>query len=175
MSKSALAVLGLAAEQPKHGYEILQDIKERGMEYWVRISTASVYNTLARLEKQDYISETKLKVGNMPERKVYKLTSKGKRYLQRLVEQFIDQDSIPGYRFKLAVAFMHHIEPEKAERSLKKRLELLEKMLQRKTDDRDNKFKDIPFNWMALLQNGIDHIAAEIRQINYILNHMPNS
>ena len=71
MSKNEIAILGLLAEGPKHGYQIHQDIKRREMDWWAKIKLASIYTTLTRLEEQALIKSEKEKVGNTPERTVY--------------------------------------------------------------------------------------------------------
>ena len=66
MSKTALAILGLLSEQPMHGYEIKQTVKDRWMDMWALISLPSIYNTLNRLAEQKYINASKEKIGKTP-------------------------------------------------------------------------------------------------------------
>ena len=74
MAKNELVSLALIYSKPIHGYAINSIIKNMGLEHWAKISAASLYNTLARLVKQDCVTVVKEKVGKMPARKVYTIT-----------------------------------------------------------------------------------------------------
>ena len=50
LTNTELAILGLVAEQPKHGYQIEQDIAARGMRDWTEIGFSSIYYVLNKLE-----------------------------------------------------------------------------------------------------------------------------
>jgi len=172
MSKTALTVLGLLAEQPMHGYEIIQTIKKREIDMWLRISPASVYNTLGRLELKGYIAETTVKIGKTPERHVYNLTARGLKYLQKLVEKQLKFFTINEYPYGLAIAFLQYADTVKAVQSLKRRLKLLEKIYQGMDENREKNGNKLPFNWYALLLNGMDHVNAEINQLKFLLSQM---
>src|SRR6476659_3596007 len=48
------AILALLAEQPMHGYQIMQELSERSGGAW-RVSPGSVYPTLSQLEDEELI------------------------------------------------------------------------------------------------------------------------
>jgi len=66
-----LAVLALVAEQPRHGYEIIQEIAERTGGAW-RPSPGSVYPTLAQLQDEGLVT-----VERSAGRRVVELTEAG--------------------------------------------------------------------------------------------------
>jgi DNA-binding PadR family transcriptional regulator len=70
-----LAVLALVAEQPRHGYEIIQEIAERSSGAW-RPSPGSVYPTLSQLEDEGLVSVEKAEG-----RRVVSLTEAGTTYV----------------------------------------------------------------------------------------------
>jgi DNA-binding PadR family transcriptional regulator len=45
-------VLGLVAEMPRHGYQLAQEIEQRGMREWTSIGFSSIYFLLGKLEKK---------------------------------------------------------------------------------------------------------------------------
>ncbi len=49
LTNTELAVLGLLAERPKHGYQIEQEIALRGMRDWTEIGFSSIYYVLNKL------------------------------------------------------------------------------------------------------------------------------
>src|SRR5215207_8706016 len=43
-------VLGLLAERPMHGYDVLERFRQRGLGFWTELGRASVYQVLKPLE-----------------------------------------------------------------------------------------------------------------------------
>jgi DNA-binding PadR family transcriptional regulator len=78
MTNAELAILGLVAEQPRHGYELEHLIESRGMRRWTDIGFSSIYYLLNKLEKQGRLeSRIDWKRERGPARKVYSLTPQG--------------------------------------------------------------------------------------------------
>jgi DNA-binding PadR family transcriptional regulator len=70
------AALLLLAEEPRNGYQIMQEVEERSDGVW-RPSPGSVYPALAQLEDEGLIAERE------GERKLYELTDAGRAELER--------------------------------------------------------------------------------------------
>ncbi len=70
-----VAVLALVAEQPRHGYEIIQEIAERSGGAW-RPSPGSVYPTLSQLEDEGLV-----RIEQTDGRRIVALTEEGTRYV----------------------------------------------------------------------------------------------
>jgi DNA-binding PadR family transcriptional regulator len=75
------AVLALVAEQPRHGYEIIQEIADRTGGAW-RPSPGSVYPTLSQLEDEGLV-----RVEQAEGRRVVHLTEEGTRYVDEHREE----------------------------------------------------------------------------------------
>jgi DNA-binding PadR family transcriptional regulator len=67
------AILALLAEEPMHGYQIIQELAERTGGVW-RPSPGSVYPTLQQLEDEELVRETASDSG----KRVYELTDAGR-------------------------------------------------------------------------------------------------
>jgi DNA-binding PadR family transcriptional regulator len=67
------AILALLAEEPMHGYQIIQELAERTEGVW-RPSPGSVYPTLQQLEDEELVRETASDSG----KRVYALTDAGR-------------------------------------------------------------------------------------------------
>jgi DNA-binding PadR family transcriptional regulator len=67
------AILALLAEEPMHGYQIIQELAERTGGVW-RPSPGSVYPTLQQLEDEELVRETASESG----KRVYELTDAGR-------------------------------------------------------------------------------------------------
>ena len=79
MTNAELAVLGLIAERPRHGYELEGVIQERGMREWTEVGFSSIYYLLKKLEQEGLIrGRTGRKTGRGPARKVYEMTAEGR-------------------------------------------------------------------------------------------------
>lgn len=75
-----LAVLGLLAEQPLHGYAIQAALEQRFAEL-CEPSSGEVYRALTALARDGLIAPVSARVGKRPERKVYTPTPEGRRVL----------------------------------------------------------------------------------------------
>jgi DNA-binding PadR family transcriptional regulator len=85
LTEPVLLVLLSLAEQPRHGYSILKDV-ERMSAGRVRLSTGTLYGALHRLLDQAWIE--RVEEDESPrDRRSYRLTSRGRRNLQREVER----------------------------------------------------------------------------------------
>ena len=73
LSKPATMLLGFIYEKPLNAYEIIKLLNYMNVKWWFNIADSTVYSTLKTLEKKEFISGTTEKVGNMPDRTVYKL------------------------------------------------------------------------------------------------------
>lgn len=162
MSKNDITILGLLVECPMHGYQIHQEIKQREMDFWAKINSASIYTTLNRLEERGLIASEKEKVGNMPERNVYTITSSGRETLHKLVLRFLGEDHRPEWLFGLGVAFIRGAPPKEVLAVLKKRQAKLEQCLVDLTDHLTTLKDQIPFNWYMLIENGYKHMQLEL-------------
>jgi DNA-binding PadR family transcriptional regulator len=94
-----LAVLTLLAEQPMHGYQIINELTERSNGAW-RPSPGSVYPTLQQLEDEGMVT-----VSEVDGRRTYTLTDAGRAELDRAGqdrrppwEQPDDDDASSGLR-----------------------------------------------------------------------------
>ncbi|HET91463.1 MAG TPA: PadR family transcriptional regulator [Chloroflexi bacterium] len=85
MTNAELAILGLVAEQSRHGYEIEQVIEERGMREWTELGFSSIYYLLKKLEKKGWIAGEVEEGGRGPARKVYHTTPAGSEALRGAV------------------------------------------------------------------------------------------
>jgi DNA-binding PadR family transcriptional regulator len=75
------AILALLAEQPMHGYQIIQELSERTGGVWTP-SPGSVYPTLQQLEDEELVRETASEAG----KRVYEPTDAGRELAARSPE-----------------------------------------------------------------------------------------
>jgi DNA-binding PadR family transcriptional regulator len=172
MNKNDLVILGLLSEKPKHGYEIIQDIKARGFEHWANINVASIYNHLGMLEEEGAIIAAVEKVGNMPERKVYTITESGKNHLAEQVVMAMQDRGIIEDTLSLGVAFMYGAEKKAVHKALIGKLELFKmakKQIEKEYHDTREK---ISYNWEFLIRKTIDHFKVEIKYFRELVREV---
>jgi DNA-binding PadR family transcriptional regulator len=77
------ALLGLLAQQPRHGYELRAAFEAMvgGEENW-NVKPAQVYTTLARLREGGLVVEESVEKNAGPEKRVYAVTQAGRDELQ---------------------------------------------------------------------------------------------
>lgn len=88
---SPLAVLSLLRRKPMYGYEISQEMNERGRG---KLTVAVLYSVLYRLEQQGYVYISNTTVENGRARSYYALTSEGEIYLDQTVAEYKELSEI---------------------------------------------------------------------------------
>lgn len=87
--KVEVVVLGLLADGPVHGYDLLERFRARSMGFWVELGKASAYQTLHRLEASGAIAGRAQDGREGPDRRVYRITRAGRARLAKgLAERF---------------------------------------------------------------------------------------
>ena len=76
-------LLSMLIEQKLYGYQIAQMLNDHAS-FFLEIDQSGVYNTLRKLEKQDWVSVAMEKAGNAPIRKLYQITPGGTGQLENL-------------------------------------------------------------------------------------------
>ena len=105
------AVLALLAEEPMHGYQIIQEIDRRSGGSW-KPSPGSVYPTLQQLEDEGLV-----RAQEQDGRRVYRLTDEGQRVAADRAEEFAtlwegvapseDDTQLGDLIFQVGAAFVH--------------------------------------------------------------------
>ena len=127
LSKPATMLLGFLYEKPLNAYEIIKLLNYMNVKWWFHIADSTVYSTLKTLEKKEFISGTTKKVGNMPDRTVYKLSDKGKIEFVNTLKASILQFNYDTNIFSIAAFFLSIFSPDKQQELLQERLTILQK------------------------------------------------
>jgi DNA-binding PadR family transcriptional regulator len=110
----AMAVLELLHERQMHPYEMSQLMRERRIDYRVKLRPGSLYHTVERLDTQGFIEVVDTqRQGRRPERTVYGVTERGK---DTFVEQARTMLATPAQEYlQYTVALSAANELEKAD------------------------------------------------------------
>ncbi|MDP9342263.1 MAG: PadR family transcriptional regulator [Actinomycetota bacterium] len=111
-------VLGLLAEEPLYGYQLLERYRARAMEFWAPAGRASVYQSLRRLEREGMVSGKSQEGREGPDRRVYRVSRPGRdRLRQALLEWFGPGGAHPADR-ALPFGFAHLLPAEEVRRGI---------------------------------------------------------
>ena len=162
MAKNEMVCLGLIYSQPCHTYALDRFIKEMGLEEWGNISRASVYNTFKKLESEGCVTVTAEKVGEMPERKVYAITEKGKQLLlEELRENMLLPPSGDNLLF-LAMCFNFGMSADEAIEILERRIEDLNNTIEKLKTPYEESEKWNVYHSMIMMNAARKYIELDI-------------
>jgi len=85
-SAKALFILGRVSVRPTHGHEIMRTLYASRADLWVDLSKKHVYYVLRTLERDNLVSVSEERKGNLPARKVYTITDTGRATLARMMQ-----------------------------------------------------------------------------------------
>ena len=121
VSKVEVVVLGLIAEEPMYGYDLLERFRARSMGFWVEVGKASVYQALRRLEEHGLASGRQQEGSGGPERRVYRITAAGRARLRAgMRERTVDAGPYETDA-ALALGFVHLVTLDEARRAVVRR------------------------------------------------------
>ena len=164
MNRYDLVLLGLILEKERSGYDIITEVRKRELDRWANLSTSTIYNRLATLEKHGDIQGSSKRDSNRPERVVFSITDSGRETLRKEILKhltgFNDDPRTLGFAFLYGADNKELIRSlEVHERRLVQEIETLEKMIAE--EPRPTLYAEGPFlNCMSR-----DHILVELKYV----------
>ena len=164
MNRYDLVLLGLIHEKERSGYDIITEVRRRELDRWANLSTSTIYNRLATLEKHGEIQGNSKRDSNRPERVVFSITEAGRDTLRKEILKhltgFNDDPRTLGFAFLYGAENKELVRSLEAhERRLMLEVERLEKMIN--DEPRPTLFAEGPFlNCMSR-----DHILVELKYV----------
>ena len=166
MIENEFLFLGLLAEGPKHGYEIKLQLEEDLMPN-IGLKIKSIYYPLQKMEKDGLIEkELGRREGRFPEKYVYRITLKGKKKFEELIEENLLSVERPYFQIDLAFYFLPLVDKTMARRRLKARHALLKKVKNELTLLQSSAKTRI---LSLILQHDLDLVEAEINSTQKII------
>lgn len=169
MIENELLFLGLLAEGPKHGYEIKLQLEE-DLGPNVGLQIKSIYYPLQRMEGTGLIEkEVARREGHFPEKYVYRITSRGRKKFDQLIEQSLVSIERPFFQIDLAFYFLPLVDKIMAKRRLRIRSTLLKKVKKELTLLQSSAKTRI---LSLILQHDLDLVEAEINSTQKIIDQL---
>ncbi len=130
MQSLDIVILGLVSIKPRHGYDILKEMQDRGMRNLMKVSDVAIYKALYRLEREGYLSSFKEKEGKSPERNVFSITQTGENYLQDIVFEYLSSDEPLRNEYLAVFDFLLFLNQNECLLGLEERIKKLKRIRQ---------------------------------------------
>jgi DNA-binding PadR family transcriptional regulator len=156
-----IVVMGLLRETPRYGYEIKMII-DGVMSHIIDISSGSLYYGMKKLQQAGYLEEAGTqRVGQRPERSIYRLTPLGEETLARELPRVIFPQARPVFPLNLALYFFDQIPKKEQTRRLKMRYEYLA-LVDKFLDELQQEFGKIaPAGQLAIMRHHKHYVVME--------------
>lgn len=122
LSRISVLILGIIEENPVNPYEINKFLELIRIKDWFPVAVSSVYSTIKTLNARGLITGEGLKEGNMPEKTIYSITTKGRTVLHEMIEELLSSKELDPQGFNIGTIFMCHLEKERVLALLEMRL-----------------------------------------------------
>jgi DNA-binding PadR family transcriptional regulator len=163
MTNSELAILSLIVEAPRHGYEIEQLIRERGMRNWTELSFSSIYYILDRLVRYGYATfQIQAGVAGHPNRKVYTATPAGRATLKDEILKALREPEPGNQRFLLALSCQPLFSREEIRSALQVRHNALSGIIEELSSHPDQLNDHSPAHVRAMFEYSLTLLLAEL-------------
>jgi len=130
------AVLGLIAEEPRHGYAVRAEFEARLGDFW-ELNYGQVYQVLTALEQEGLIAGSDERVGRRPTRTVYTVSPKGREALRRWLEQPLSRKQPFRDEFYVRLLFAGQADPKLVPVMLEAQMRRCNERLAELLDQRD--------------------------------------
>lgn len=130
-SAKELFVLGRLSVRPTHGHEIMRTLADSRADLWVELSEKHVYYILKKLERNGLVRVEERSEGGRPSRRVFSLTSEGRREFDRLMRADGLIESVPHSDFDVVfgmLSYTDHLTPAEKTDVLSRRVRHLRKV-----------------------------------------------
>ncbi|MBM3122266.1 MAG: PadR family transcriptional regulator [Chloroflexi bacterium] len=165
------AILSLVAEAPRHGYEIEQVIRQRGMREWADLGFSSIYYLLGRLERRGLVRSARRPSPEGPLRRVYRCTPAGASALRQAVVRALTQPEPGDSPVQLALANLPVLSARDRRRAIAEyhdRLQERETLLRKRHREQPG----LPDHVQAMFARSEALLRTEIRWAKAYLAHL---
>ena len=116
MSTIDLMLLGVLVQKSMNAYEVKKEMENRSIQNWIKISSPSIYKNFLKLYKEGYIDGKVVREGEMPEKTIYSINDKGRKYFKHLMQQYSEN---PGKVYLDFCAFIANLQSTDSETGIK--------------------------------------------------------
>jgi len=161
-----LIVLGFIYYKPAHGYTIYEILSKHNIEKFMDFSKATIYNSLKRSQKDNFVESKIIKNDNKPPKTVYKITDIGIKYLTNLIEESIISKKFESiFVYNLGYNFHHLINFNRLIELLENKLTDLKILKEQIKVKKDNLMQTQLEHLEILMDSNLIHMETEIDKV----------
>lgn len=172
-----LVILGLLSEQPRHGYELRQEVERRLYATFINLSGGSLYYNLGQLERAGHVEKAWAEQkGRYPTRQVYQITPAGEEYLKTERRRLLFDTETREKLFdplNAALAFYRPTETPELREALVAQLTWARQRAEWVAQQgRYWREQSIELPQAKIIEHGLEHLQAEIRWLENFLRDL---
>jgi len=152
-----------------HGYRI-SEILENSCAIPVNLKKANAYRLLADMEKQGWVTHRTEREGNRPTRRVYSVTSSGKKAFLKLLKENLASPGKPEFSGLVGLDFVCFLPADEAASLLSEKLHLIEKHFMALDGIPESVRKAHPS-----IEYMHRHYSADIKWVSEVITELGNS
>jgi len=105
MTQLEITILGIVHAQPSHAYSVEKVIEDKGIRERLDIGFSTIYSTLKKMEKSGLLESHYHPQENLPGRRIYTITPKGKKILVDEIKKALSQPQREPSLFESGLMF----------------------------------------------------------------------
>lgn len=117
------AVLGLLAQEPRHGYELARILEDPALADVCTVEQSLLYAYLRNLERRELVEWEEVRVGSRPPRKTYTLSERGWAAFREWVHRPVERMREVRAEFLLKVYFLAEADPVAQRRLVQRQID----------------------------------------------------
>ena len=176
MSSIRIFILGSLAQQgPMHGHALVRLAEDEHIDQWTDFAASAIYGALKRLASEKLIIEERVeKIGNYPERQVYRLSESGQAALRVLGFQGLSKVVLKPDPFDLVFSRFYSDQLDELPSIIQERLLLLRARLNAHVSKLNRIRSDISIAETWMVDHHTFRLRAEIDWHEGLLNALPD-
>ena len=89
-----ISILRMLTDEPMHGYQLMEELEERGFVLPRRLESGTVYTILRRMETNGLLKSKWEKMESSRDRRIYKVTEEGSQALKMGLETMVKRKAL---------------------------------------------------------------------------------
>ncbi|HEU4964090.1 MAG TPA: PadR family transcriptional regulator [Bacilli bacterium] len=168
-----LIILGLLCEGDRHPYEVLQTMKERQMQNYIKINFGTLYYNFEQLLKKGAIEVREvIHEEKRPDKTIYRITDKGRQRFRELLQKQLFADTKLYHPLYPPLMFLRFADPVMVrDAMLQQRQHTVERIAHIKQVMAEFDC-DAVWTPLQIMKNGLMHSETELEWIDGFLQEM---
>jgi DNA-binding PadR family transcriptional regulator len=173
LSKVAILVLGIIAEEPINPYAIGKVInyKRENIKKLSNVSASTIYGIINTLQKEKLISGKKSKNGNMPDRTIYSITEKGRGLLRETLISLLSNPEDTLSELTLSALLINHLDSESILKALNNyNIEINRQIRIRKKLLKEEEDRGVSYTGLIALNHNLRVLKVNLKTVNELID-----